>query len=163
MIQHSPNRNSNRLFNGIWQPNSNIYMRIQKAKRSVDGIVVSIAAFRKTKRSQDIFLKKTRWEDLLSQYQDLLSSYMIKAKWNQHRGRQQTNGKKRNPRNRLLHRHTDMTHDWGSIEICVKGSAVQLEMLCSWLPHGEKNLTGFLFRTYTKMSSPWVKAIKKTS
>lgn len=80
MIQHSPNRNSNRLFNGIWQPNSNIYMRIQKAKRSVDGIVVSIAAFRKTKRSQDIFLKKTRWEDLLSQYQDLLSSYMIKAK-----------------------------------------------------------------------------------
>lgn len=55
-------------------------MRIQKAKRSVDGIVVSIAAFRKAKRSQDIFLKKTRWEDLLSQYQDLLSSYMIKAK-----------------------------------------------------------------------------------
>lgn len=36
-----------------------------------------------TKKSQNIFLKEARCEDLLSQYQDTLSSYTIKAKWNQ--------------------------------------------------------------------------------
>lgn len=131
------------FFGGICQPNFNIYMQTQRAKRSP--------------------LKKTRGEDLLFPCWDLLWSHIRKAKWVSTEADNGPVGKREIPETGLSTPNMDTIYGQGSsIKTDVKESPVQLGVLGSWLPRG-REIELDSISIHTKISSSWIKAMQKRS